>query len=162
MNFKYSTESTPLVLGAVGLCPAYGGVLYTPDTPACLAQLWPRVCAAACRRFERHMRVCRGVRGRASWARRPFLLRLLGAEDENCPTFWHKAGSSTGHSGYIYTGWLWPKEEDKAKAGRCIIKDQLRKRENNGNFWGKSIEKEFLIAKLLWKIKQELWVNNRL
>lgn len=87
MNFKYSTESTPLVLGAVGLCPAYGGVLYTPDTPACLAQLWPRVCAAACRRFERHMRVCRGVRERASWARRPFLLRLLGAEDENCPTF---------------------------------------------------------------------------
>ena len=39
MNFKYSTESTHLVLGAVGLCPAHGQVLYALSIPACLAQI---------------------------------------------------------------------------------------------------------------------------
>lgn len=39
MNFKYSTESAHLVLGAVGLCPDHGDVLYAPSVPACLAQI---------------------------------------------------------------------------------------------------------------------------
>ena len=39
MNFKGSTESTRLVLGAAGLCPAHGDILHTPGIPSCLAQI---------------------------------------------------------------------------------------------------------------------------
>lgn len=151
MNFKYSTESTHLVLGAVGLCPAHGQVLWIlasglpcPD----LAEAHATTGASA----------GTWVHAERSEEKRPFLQRSTGAEDENCPLSWHTAGSSV--CSHIYTGWLSPKEEGRQRWEDVNIKDPAGKRKNNATFGEDPIEEEFLIAPVLWKIKQELGVNN--
>lgn len=132
--------------------PLHKGILCVPNIPVEQPVTCPPVCGNSGDLHEKgfgEFALCfLSLKGPSCWG-------SSKVENESCLTSWHKARAAICHLVYIYMGWLWLAKGEMINQmrRRCVCQNPSKKQENNINFWGKSIEKEFSKAKLLWKIK---------